>query len=578
MTLRKKEDNSHLFLLGMTLLFSFLSVLWTISPQNGLVYDDVTLLAEARFSNYADAFSIFPAMSYNDRPVRMLFLKVLNEMFGLSTVPYHLVFVGFHLWNVYLVYRVCEMMLCCIGMEKDRFVYSVIPAAIFGVFPTSLMAVQWISSTCDFQCCNFMLLSAYFYFKLKLNPQYTVQYTIFSLSFYVLSLRCKEMSLAFPVILLVYELAQYLRKRVWQLPWKTLAILNGFMLVYTAMLFAGGQSEVPQDNPYYQSFSPLLMLRNAFRYLCLYFDWNHGGFTYTQFQSSATWGLILFALIFVFSLWLLIFKKRAYLFLSLIAAGGSIVVVLPMVNMQHRLYLYIPSIFLGLTAAVVCMECKRCFSRFSVRLAVLALIPMLYFFNMMPGMVQFRASWLQTCAADQKEWKQLEAMESPVKMTTVYVKGAQEGYNIFFYGPGNALRLLYDDETLITVLVDEFPKEPQAPYLFLEYDDGQIREVKRNRSVDDFLKINLIYPEELVLTDEQLSGEEPVFVGLETAREWEDLQILLNGKSIQYTKGDGFYSFTVPTDLLEVGKDLKVALYSEEAGGKGKEVKILMKG
>ena len=204
MTLRKKEDNIHLFLLGMTLLFSFLSVLWTISPQNGLVYDDVTLLAEARFSNYADAFSIFPAMSYNDRPVRMLFLKVLNEMFGLSTVPYHLVFVGFHLWNVYLVYRVCEMMLCCIGMEKDRFVYSVIPAAIFGVFPTSLMAVQWISSTCDFQCCNFMLLSAYFYFKLKLNPQYTVQYTIFSLSFYVLSLRCKEKSYAINILALFH--------------------------------------------------------------------------------------------------------------------------------------------------------------------------------------------------------------------------------------------------------------------------------------------------------------------------------------------------------------------------------------
>ena len=78
MTKNKKQN----FLLTALFVLSFFAVGWTLSPRNSLVFDDYSLLAQARFTSYEELFSMLPSISYNDRSIRMLFLKLMEQLFG----------------------------------------------------------------------------------------------------------------------------------------------------------------------------------------------------------------------------------------------------------------------------------------------------------------------------------------------------------------------------------------------------------------------------------------------------------------------------------------------------------------
>ena len=105
-------------MLAILFVCAFFAVAWGGGLANSLVYDDVTLLAEARFGNYKELFHFFPTMFYNDRPMRAVFLKVLNSLFGLNYQIYHIIFILLHLLNVYLVYKM-GVLLFGFGEKKE---------------------------------------------------------------------------------------------------------------------------------------------------------------------------------------------------------------------------------------------------------------------------------------------------------------------------------------------------------------------------------------------------------------------------------------------------------------------------
>lgn len=566
MTKNKKQR----FLLMALFAFSFFAVSWTLSPRNGLIFDDYSLLSQARFSGYQDLFSMLPSNSYNDRSIRMMFLKLMQQLFGENYLAYHIVFVAMHLWNVYLVYCVTKLMLTQAGKAENTEFYGIIAAGVFGIFPTSLLTVQWISATCDFQCCNFLLLSILWYLKARENKQYRVCYVLLCFMAYWLSLRCKEMSLALPVIFVIYEIALCIKKKIrFSFSWSW-GIPFAFMLFYAVLLFTGGQDEMSWDNPYYMDFNLLIMLRNAIRYAILYLNPFDGAMAFEGYKNTSWVAIALFAAFILYSLYALIRKRHPWLFLCFLAIAGSLVVVLPMRNMQHRLYLYVPSVFIGIFAAVLFCETRKKLENHIAEAALTVLI-VCYLFTYATGTVSFKNYWLAVCDSDADSMKSIEKLEEIPPYTHVYVKGANEGYNILFYGPGNVLRMHFDDETLMTELVDSFPEEPQRPYLLLEYRNGEILEIERDDTLIPQAKIDSISK----TTVEAAAADPTAFdIGLSGTYDWEDLEVRLNGVTVQHLLGSDFLSFTIPEELRIPGTQIAVTLYSAEGCGESEPVYI----
>ncbi|WP_146767200.1 hypothetical protein [Paenibacillus sp. YN15] len=548
--------------------------MWVISEKNSLTYDDFTLLAEARFTSYENLFSFFPQMSYNDRPIRMLFNKLLNDLFGLNYTLYHLVFVFIHLINVYIVYRIG---LKIFNVSRNGLYSAILSAAIFGIYPTSLMAVSWISATADLLCCLFSLLCILFYLKSQdknLN-HYSVFYSILALLFYYLSLRSKEMSLLLPIILILYELGKaVVIKRKINFNW-CLGLHFLLMIVFSWFLFTGGLKEIPLDNPYYQDFHISVLIRNTIRYLFLYFDLTNSGFTFYSYSVSSIIGVLLFIYLFILSCYLLLKKRNPALLISLICIGISISVVLPMVNMQHRLYLYIPSIFIGFSVGFS-LELLSGKKRNLIWEALVILIPLIYIVSFSPGMVNYRLSWLGNCQKDAFSIKQILKIDKPVRGSNVYIKGASSGYNIFFYGPGNSLRLLFDDPSLKPILVEDFPEVPESPYLFLEYSDGEVKDLQRNNTISkEKFEIISVYPSLINKNTVKLNADNSLNIGVTSSIINENLEIYVNGQAMKTTIGKEFISTVVPKEELE--KPFLIIYVKDKLKGiKTDEVKIMI--
>lgn len=475
---QKKGNQAHI-LLAAALILSFLTVAWTLDSGNTLAFDDVSLLSEARFNSWQTLFEILPSESYNSRPVRMLFLKALDQLFGTSYVAFHIVFVFMHLCNVALVYVIFKEVLSRFHIDSCGEM-AAMTALIFGAWSPALFAVQWISSTCDFQCVNFSLLSVLCYLHCTGAKKAVTgfQFGFLSLVTYFLSLRCKEMSLPLPAVLLVFELAEMIRDKKWRRPSSPCIALLFMMLFYAWLLMKGGVKDIPPDNPYYQNFHPLILLRNLARYIGLYMDPLSPDLQYV-FRPSILLGMAVFGIA-VLSAILLAFKKHWYPFLALLVVCGSFICVLPMQNMQHRLYVYFPSVFIAFFFSLLIYELIKRTGKKYISTAFLTVCIIMVLSYYAPGTQTLHNWWLSVCKSDLSQLMQLERLEPPLPNTEYYIRGTNETeYTIFFYGPGNSLRYLYNEPSLHTQFVDALPDDPVTPYVFLEYDQGSIKEIDR---------------------------------------------------------------------------------------------------
>lgn len=549
--MERKNDN---WLIITILFFSILSVLWVAGIDNSLTYDDFTLLSEAHFGNYSDLFSFFPTMFYNDRPLRAVFLKMLNDMFGMNYQIYHIIFIFIHVLNVYLVYQVAKKIF---DDGRNQVWYAGITAMTFGIYTPSLMAVSWISAVADLECCLFSLLAILYYLKGRTcNQKHSLFYNIFSVLFYYLSIRSKEMSLILPVLFMLYEVEEGLRLKHKLRITFALAIQLLIMLCFAGILFLGSGGKLSPEHPYYQSFSVSLLLRNAIRYLFIYYDWGNAGFTFTRYSVDSLVGVCIFCIICIYSFWLTIKEKNFSLLFSVFGVGISLAVVLPMVNMQHRLYLYIPSVFVGIMYACTAREVTVHMGKSFLKEFSIIFIFLLWLVGFTPGQVQYRQNWLYTCGMDKKQLIELSKLEAPVKGSNIYIKGANDTYNIYYYGPGNSIRLLFDENDYLVELVEDFPQAPNVPYVFWEFDGIRTQEVERS----DLFEIISVYPDEIVLD----SQNTVYFIGVTMSYITANLEVVVNGTGYPTTIGEDFISIAVPANELK--ETLEIYVLDKETG------------
>ncbi|HOD12393.1 MAG TPA: tetratricopeptide repeat protein [Candidatus Omnitrophota bacterium] len=176
--------------------------------SNGFVYDDHYLIKDNEFIRN---FSNLPEVLTSDvavvtpiakpsgyyRPVSMLFLMLMYQLWGLNTFGLHLTSLLLHLGTTFLVFLLISQM----ALSKKT---GLITALIFAVHPIHVEAVAPIFNYMGVLASFLSLLS--FWFFLQSTKTGDKKYFLFSVVFCFLAIFAKEEAIVLPAIFVLYDL------------------------------------------------------------------------------------------------------------------------------------------------------------------------------------------------------------------------------------------------------------------------------------------------------------------------------------------------------------------------------------
>ena len=163
----------------------------------------------------------------NYHPFTMLIFTIGYKLFGLSGLFFHSINLIFHLFNVFLVYRLVEKLV------PNNFFVASLTALLFGIHPMHIESVAWVSELKDVLYATFFLLSLTTYIN-YLTSGGKIRY-ILSLVFFLFSLFSKGQAVVLtPVIILIdilwkrkYNLAVIVEK----IPFIVMSIVFGIIAI-----------------------------------------------------------------------------------------------------------------------------------------------------------------------------------------------------------------------------------------------------------------------------------------------------------------------------------------------------------
>jgi hypothetical protein len=392
-----------------------------------------------------------------------------------------------HLANVLLVYRLVRALVKIQG-ATGAYTVPFLTALIFGTWSRSTLCVQWVASNMDLLGALFSLLTFNLYFDNREAPQYARFQTPLMVGSFFLALRTKEITIVVPAIILLYELVRTCHGAGnWRQALRQAAItrdavvLGAIMVGYGLFIFtmASKGFTARSDNPYFYSLTPSVVLANLAKYMVLFADFQNPSLVFTRLHAAGMMVVVATGLLAAFALYRAIRRVELRLAGCMLACAVALAPVLPMKNMQHMLYLYLPSVFLALLMAVVADHAIRHLGRNRMLQAgaLCALAVGILALAVSPIARSMREWWMSTSMRDQVAIKDLQHILHPGMQGPIHVANAGAGYNVFSpYGPGTINRILLDDPEVET-FVDGRPIDRSRPFISLSYDraSGHVR-------------------------------------------------------------------------------------------------------
>ncbi len=142
------------------------------------------------------------------RPLLSLSLIIDHALWNLNATGYHTTNIVFHSINSFLVFLVALLLLNTSQLHEKRiWNLAFLSGFIFLIHPSHTESVAWISGRTDVVATFFCLLSFYIYLLYK---QYAkAVYIPISIFLFLCSLLSKESVIAYPLVILVYEVYTY---------------------------------------------------------------------------------------------------------------------------------------------------------------------------------------------------------------------------------------------------------------------------------------------------------------------------------------------------------------------------------
>ena len=160
------------------------------------------------------------------RPLRAVTFTLEYRLWGLNPVPYHLFNILLHTATTLLIFLIFKKI-------SRSFLLGFLTALFFAVHPAHTETITWTMSRDDIMCTLFPLVSWWFFLKRIENPGKQWFYLFLEMFFFTLGLLSREMAVVFPLLLGLYVLYFYPKKK-WK---KCLFSTLPYWLVNSAYLF-----------------------------------------------------------------------------------------------------------------------------------------------------------------------------------------------------------------------------------------------------------------------------------------------------------------------------------------------------
>jgi hypothetical protein len=364
--------------------------------------------------------------------------------------------------------------LCHEGADSWKNNIPWVSAVFFAGWSTStLRVISWDAAIFDLLAAPLVLLSALCYFKAQRKGKARLLLSVGCVLFYGLALRTKEMVITLPVMLACISTWEH----VWQRrclhrrsPFNlTLLIaMLALMVIYVVRILwikSANHDLADPSNPYFISTSPNILLRNLCRYAAMYFSPFVNEYIASSPRDSFlfyfAWGAFGMAVV-IISIKLFV-RNTSPLILIPVLFVLQVAPVLPMQNIQSRLYLYLPSMALSLlTASLLSWFLGRfqfLTETWRSLIAGSAAFGVLWIITANGVNPQYRNFYLSVGRENKKIYKSLSKLPHPPHGSTVYLTNVPEWLAPYCFfakgsGDGDALKSFYNDKSLKASMVN----------------------------------------------------------------------------------------------------------------------------
>lgn len=181
--------------------------------QNGFVrWDDHLYVSENQNIRFIDIrflrWDITAVVASLWHPLTMFSLALDYALWGPNPFGYHLTNILFHSLNALLVFILTTRLIELKNIGKPKIlIIAGITALLFGIHPTHVESVAWVSERKDVLCAFFSLMAVIKYLEyLRAEERRAAQvHYVFTIFFFVLSLMSKPMAVTLPAVLLIID-------------------------------------------------------------------------------------------------------------------------------------------------------------------------------------------------------------------------------------------------------------------------------------------------------------------------------------------------------------------------------------
>ena len=197
---KEKQTDYFLFLLFFATILVFIKGMSSdiLNFDDNEYFENYPEVINLSFESVKKYFSSYYVLMY--QPLPILSFALTYSFFKLDPTAHHIINLGLHLFNIYLVY-------IFIGKLTNKSIIKKIVAFLFALHPLAVEAVMWFSCRSSGMYVCFYLLGLLAY--LNYQQESKLKYLIFCGIWFVFSLLSKAHAVTFPLALMVIDIFIY---------------------------------------------------------------------------------------------------------------------------------------------------------------------------------------------------------------------------------------------------------------------------------------------------------------------------------------------------------------------------------
>jgi hypothetical protein len=201
-----KINNKILYLI--IALFTF--IIYYNALQNDFAFDDESvILGNSSITSLSNIPKFFFAQEGFHKVIGRYYRPVVSSTYNIDYAIWQFNPFGYHLTNI-LIHIIATLLLFALLLNifkdyRNKKIISLICTLIFAVHPIHTEAVSWVSGRTDSLVTLFFFAALLFYIKYTDNNSLNKNTLLLSVIFYIFSLLSKEMSVTFPVVIILYD-------------------------------------------------------------------------------------------------------------------------------------------------------------------------------------------------------------------------------------------------------------------------------------------------------------------------------------------------------------------------------------